>query len=68
MDTKRGVLVVGGSVALLVSAVALTLWARKRGMTEEEVKAIDAKGKPITKPKAKTPVRKTHAKNGKVTA
>ncbi len=72
MDKQRGIFLIGGSVALLVSAVALTLWARKsrneanvrnEEMIEKYEEYVHAEAKPKPKPRAK---RATPAKNGKV--
>ena len=72
MDKQRGIFVVGGGVALLVSAVALTMWARKKrvednirneAMIEKYEEYVHAEPKPKPKPRAK---RTVQAKNGKV--
>ena len=72
MDKQRGIFLIGGSVALLVSAVALTLWTRRTRMeaSAKNEKMIDkyeeyvhAEPKPKAKPR---PKRVSHAKNGKV--
>ncbi len=70
MDRNRGILIVGASVALLVSAGALTYWLKKRAAFEDERDAmvekyeeyVHAEPAPKRKPK-----RTHHARNGRVT-
>jgi hypothetical protein len=64
MEKSRGALIVGASVALLVSAGALTYLMRRRGDLCEGT----SEPEPVKRPKVKTkkPARKVHARNGKV--
>lgn len=73
MDKNRGLMIIGASVALLVSAGALTYWMRKRGSSEEGeseqmVEKYEEYANAEAKPKPKRKPRTTHARNGRVTA
>ncbi len=73
MNKQRGIFIIGGSMALLVSAVTLTLWMRKQkaaqvaedALNEEMVEHYEEYVKAESAPKPK-PRRAAHPKNGKV--
>ena len=71
MDKKRGIMIVGGSFALLVAGVALTAWAKKArdlALAEAtEKKNAEERKRATTKATTakRKPRREPHA-NGKV--